>query len=240
MRIAYIGSAHGTSLHRARALDRVGHDVTVIDPFNWLGSSKWMSRWLQYTGGIGVGSLLNNRLFQKTCELRPDFIWIDHGSFLGPDIISRLRSLNVPIINYLIDDPFGKRDGRRFHAYLNALPHYDLVVVVRKQNIEEAKAKGARRVLRVWMSADEIAHHPIHPTQQEFAKFSSEVSFIGRWMPERGPFLFRLIAEKIPLSFWGRGWEKAPEWPSLRPFFRGPRLNDSRSYAAAVRCSKIC
>ncbi len=55
MKIVYIGPAYGTSLHRARALERLGHQVNIIDPWSWLGQSKWVSRWLYHAGGWGVG-----------------------------------------------------------------------------------------------------------------------------------------------------------------------------------------
>jgi hypothetical protein len=54
MRIVYIGQGFGTSLHRMRAIERIGHKVKLVDPWSWLGQTPWMTRWLHHLGGIGV------------------------------------------------------------------------------------------------------------------------------------------------------------------------------------------
>jgi len=240
MRIAYIGPAHGTSVHRAHALERIGHQVSIIDPWAWLGHSKWTARWLHHAGGLGTGLLIGGRLWRATQASRPDLIWVDQGPFIGRSVVRRLRTLGVPIVNYTVDNPFSGRDGRRFQAYLKALPEYDLLAVVREPNIAEAKRAGARKVTQVWRSADEIAHAPraIDPAVRQ--RLASEVAFIGTWMPERGPFLAELIARGVPLSIWGDRWHKAREWPRLRSHWRGPGLYDGEGYAAGILSARIC
>jgi hypothetical protein len=49
-----------------------------------------------------------------------------------------------------------------------------------------------------------------------------------------------LVQHGIPLAIWGDRWSKAPEWPILRPHWRGPGLYDDNSYAMAVQCAKVC
>ena len=39
LRIAYVGRLEGTCLQRAVALERLGHAVSLIDPFDWIGRS---------------------------------------------------------------------------------------------------------------------------------------------------------------------------------------------------------
>jgi len=200
LRIAYIGPARGSCLQRAEALERLGHVVTWIDPYDWIGRSVWMARWLYRTGGLGIGLKINRPIFNAVKRSAPDLIWVDQGQFLGAALIAKLRTLSVPIVNYTIDDPFGGRDGRRFNNYFGALPFYDLLAVVREENVAEAYARGARNVLRVWMSADEIAHRPRVLTDEDARKYASEVCFVGTWFPERGPFMAELVRAGLPLS----------------------------------------
>ena len=240
MRIAYIGPAKGTSLHRARALERLGHNVTVIDPWSWLGDSKWMGRWLYHTGGIGVGLFIDRRIFDEVKKIDPEVIWVNQGEFLGHGLMRKLRSLQVPIVNYTNDDPFNGRDSKRFKRYLKALPYYDLLALVRDVNLEEASSLGTQNAMRIWMSADEELHKPLQLTKQDREKWSSEVAFIGTWMPERGPFMKRLVEKGIPLSIWGDRWYKAKEWPILRRYWRGPGLYNVKDYVKAIQCAKIC
>jgi spore maturation protein CgeB len=136
------------------------------------------------------------------------------------------------------DDPTGGRDGRRFDSLKSALPCYDLCVVVREQNVEEFRALGARRVMRVWMSYDEVAHLPVEITAAERQQYGSEVCFVGTWMPERGPFMARLLELGVPLSIWGDRWQKAPEWNKIKSVWRGPGVFNE-NYPKIVSASKV-
>lgn len=239
MRVAYIGPGTGTSLHRARALQRIGHAVTIIDPWDWLGHSKWVAHWEYSTGAIGVSLLINRRIRAAVRHAKPHLIFVDQGEFLGPRLIRGLREFGAPVVNYCQDDPFPSSRAR-FRAYRKALPFYDLVAVVREPNQREAIESGASRVVRVWRCADEIAHRADSVREELRERFASGVAFVGTWMPERGPFLARLIARDVPLAIWGDRWHKAPEWPIIKPHWRGPGLFRDEEYASAVLSAKIC
>lgn len=239
MRIAYLGPAYGTSLHRAHALERLGHEVVIVDAWAMLPPNRWMARWLHHAGGAGLSHWLNRRIGCAIADAQPDLIWVNQGEFLGPGLLRKLRPLQAPIVNYTIDDPYGGRDGRRFAPYLKAQTYYDLVAVVREPNVSEATQAGARHVIHVYRSADEVAHRPRELTETQRQHFASDVAFIGTWMPERGPFMVELIRQGVPLSIWGDRWHKAPEWPQLAPHWRGPGLTMDDDYAAAILASKV-
>ena len=238
MRIAYIGPNWGTSRHRAEALGRLGHAVTVIDPWNHLGQSPWVARWLHHAGAMGVSRVIDKPILRKVHESAPELIWVDQGPFLGPKLVRDLRPISVPIVNYTIDDPFGGRDRLRFRLYHRALPYYDLVVVVREANVAEARNEGARNVVRVYRSADEVAHRPRALAPDEQRQFASEVAFVGTWMPERGPFIAELVRLGVPVSIWGDRWHKAREWALLKAHWRGHALYDER-YGKVILSAKV-
>jgi hypothetical protein len=239
VRIAYIGPSWGNSRHRSEALKRLGHQVTVIDPWSLLGRSQWAQRWLHHAGAFGSQLFIDKPVFRLVQQSEPDLVWVNQGEFLGPRLLQQLRALSVPIVNYTNDDPFGaRRNGFRFRLYLKALPYYDLLAVVRQVNVQEAIDHGARRVVRVFMSADEAAHNPRAMMANDRDKYASEVVFVGTWMPERGPFLTELIRLGVPLSIVGDGWHKAPEWSAIRPHWRGPGVYDER-YSAIIASAKV-
>jgi spore maturation protein CgeB len=66
------------------------------------------------------------------------------------------------------------------------------------------------------------------------------VTFIGTWMPERGPFIAKLIQLGVPLSLYGNRWERAAEWGTIRKVWRGPGIHNEDDYAKAIQCAKIC
>ena len=239
VRIAYIGPNWGTSLHRAAALRRLGHDVSIVDPWSYFGRSPWVGRWIHYAGAFGMSKLIDKPVLRNVQEADPDLVWVNQGEFLGPHLLKRLRALSVPIVNYMNDDPFGgHRNGLRFRLYLEAVPYYDLLAVVREPNVTEATAHGARRVIRIHMSADEVAHRPRELTHEDLVQYGSEVAFVGTWLSERGPFMAELIRLGLPLAIWGDRWHKAREWSVIQPHWRGPGVYDER-YAKAILSAKV-
>lgn len=245
--ILYFGDSHpaSTSFHRADALRRLGHYVTIQDtdkkareqafsaylwPFHYRTGFRFMQqRMCRWVKGI-VG----------TTE-KPDLIWINSGELLGPRCLKMLKKIGSPIVLYNNDDPTGKRDGAKFDSLLRSLPYYDLCVVMREMNVAEFRARGARRVMRVYMSYDEQAHRPFERPDDIPAGFRSNVAFIGSWMrnEKRDEFLLKLINRGIPLSIWGGRWQKSPHWKALQHAFRGEALG-GRSYVAAIQGAQVC
>jgi hypothetical protein len=198
-----------------------------------------MDRWLHHAGGIGVGFVIDRPLFRAVEAAAPELIFVNQGEFLGPALLHRLRGLCVPIVSYTNDNPFAPPGASRFRFYREALRYYDLLAIVREESVVAAKRWGARNVVRVWMTADEVAHQPCDLTADDRLRFASDVTFIGTWMPERGPFMAELIKRDVPLSIWGDRWQKAPEWRTIAPHWRGPAIWDAYEYGATIQCAKI-
>ncbi|KGM40970.1 hypothetical protein JY96_15460 [Aquabacterium sp. NJ1] len=239
LRILYLGTQSGTCLDRARAYRRLGHHVEHVDPRRLLPATAWTDRVTWRLGGHLLAPWLKPRLQGLLSDLpRFDLCHVDCGEWVTPDVVAMLRQRSDAVISYCIDDPTGPRDGRRFKAYRQAASAYDLLVVMRQANVLEANALGARRVLRVFMSADEVSHAPRPLDETDRTRWCSDVLFLGSWMPERGPFLKGLIERGVPLSIRGAHWHKAPEWPLLQPFWKGGAIGGD-DYARAIQCAKV-
>ena len=143
------------------------------------------------------------------------------------------------MLNYVNDDPFWNSTYWRWKNFLKTVPLLDLLVVVRPQNVDEAKDWGARRVHRVYMAADSISHQALQETSEDRVEWGSEVAFIGSYFPERGPFLAELVERGVPLAIYGPGWERAPEWELLKPYFRKGRVAGD-DYVKAIQYADIC
>jgi spore maturation protein CgeB len=238
--ILYVGADSGTSRHRAQALRRLGNEVFVVDPSRLL-PNRWLAeQWTWKTGALFIEDFIRRSVLDRIPRKDFDFAYVNGGELVGPALVRSLRERCEIVVNYNNDDPYGPRDGKRWRLYLQAISFYDLVVVVRECNVAEAFAAGARDVLRVYMSADEVAHAPRKPSNAECRKWSTDVAFIGTWMPERGPLLARLIDLGVPISIYGDRWHKAWEWPLLKAHLRGGGIYNDDDYAMAVQCAKIC
>ncbi len=236
--ILYLGPQSGTCLDRAHALRRLGHGVTHWDLRQLLHPTPWVDRITWRLGGDHLAPWLMQGLSAKLTKLQFDLCYVDGGEYVTPKVIALLRQHAAKIVNYNIDDPLGPRDGARFRAYRQSLPHYDLNVVVRTENIAEGKDLGAHRMLRVYRSADEISHAPRKLSAHDHQRWDCEVLFLGTWFPERGPFLKQLVEHGVPLTIQGARWQKAREWPLLKNYWRGGAIAGD-DYAKAIQCAKV-
>lgn len=238
LNILYLGMLSGTCLDRANAYRRLGHRVTHIDPRTLLPASSWVDRITWHLGDHWLSPLMTRQLKRTLLGRHFDLCHVDSGEWINRAGVRVLKECADQVINYNIDDPTGSRDTRRFTCYRSAVASYDLVVVVREENVPEVKALGARNVLRVYRSADEVTHAPRSLTPDDQEKWAADVLFVGTWMPERGPFLLRLIELGVPLSIRGARWEKAPEWPQLKAHWKGGHI-EGDDYAKAIQCAKV-
>ena len=239
MSVLFIGPVSGTSAHRQAAFRRLGHAVEVVEPRRWLPASPWIDRFEWHVSPGVLGTVVERRLAAwLAARPRFDLVFVDGGSLVTASAVRLLKRHARFVASFNHDDPFGRRDGARFAAYRKAVPEYDLVTVVRPPNLAEAKAHGARDVLLHPMVSDEVAHAPRAMTAQQIDQWSSEVAFVGSWMPERGPFMLDLVKRGVPLAIFGPRWNKAPEWEALRTFHRADYV-DGEDYAHAVQGAKI-
>lgn len=217
---------------------RLGHDVTHIDPRKLLSASSWIDRITWRAGGQFFAPWIRAGIQRLVGTQRFDIAYVDNGEWVSLMVVRYLKTIARFVINYNIDDPTGPRDGARFKAYRQAVPLYDLLAVVRNENIPELEALGAKHVIRVFRSADEITHAPRPITPAIESEWQSDVLFLGTWMPERGPFLAELIALGVPLTIIGDNWQKAKEWPVLRDHFKKTSVHGDE-YAYAIQCAKV-
>lgn len=238
LNILYLGLNSGTSRDRANAYRRLGHTVTHIDLRALLPSSNVIDQITWHVGDDWLAILVRRALAPKLTSKTFDLCHVDSGEWVTTKTIDLLKKHCRAVINYNIDDPTGNRDFKRFRSYRKSLHAYDLVAVVRSENILEAKALGAKRVVRVFRSSDELTHRRRQVAAEESKDWRTDVLFVGTWMPERGPFLVSLLRAGVPLSIRGSRWSKAPEWEHLRPHWLGGHV-EGDDYALAIQSAKV-
>jgi len=242
LNILYLGPDYGTSRHRAVALRRLGHRVELIDPWAFLPQQTFIKKVIgKLTYEIGPAWMepyVRRRLLAAIKGKRFDVIWSDQCGLIGPNTAPALKEHGRWVLSYVVDDPFGPRDKKRFSLFRKSIRHFDLMAVVRRPNVKEAYALGVPKVVLVLRSADEIAHAPLDLTSEEKARWASEVTFIGTWMPERGPFIAELMRLGVPIALYGDRWHKAPEWPVIKKAWRGPGLVGD-AYVKAIQTTKV-
>lgn len=229
--ILYVGSPNGTSGHRAAALERLGHHVHRVNPYDAL--SRHWRLWLARTGGAGVDARVARALSEGVGARVFDIAFVDSGEVLGPKCLALLRAAAFTVVNYNADNPYldPPPERQRWALLRSALPLYDLCVSFRRPNQEaNMLAAGVRNPFVTWLCADEMAHRA---PETILDAFRSKVVFAGTWMPGRGRIMSRLLDLGVPLTIDGPRWDKAPERARLAPVLRHGYL-DTMAYAQSV------
>ena len=242
--ILYFGSSGSNSQLRAEALIRLGHKVIVIDPIKLFGRRTRLSSFIDYRTGY---ILIQRKLLAilkaniPNFDILPGVIWVNSGEYFGSRILKWLRlKYKCKIVLYQNDDPTGFRDGNRFISLLNALPFYDLCVFVRAETTLEALSLGAKQVLRVFPSYDEICHDFDINNLSQSHEAKLIVSFVGTLIPneKRDKFLVNLIQAGLPLTLVGNKWSRSSLWPKLKTIYEGSALTGN-DYSIALRNAAI-
>ena len=216
MKLLYIGPNSGTSALRIKAFKRGGHFVDIVDPGLLLPALPFIGPWTWHMGALGLDELISKRLLTAVPTFDYDLAFIDPGNLVSKSLIRKLRDHVGVVVSFNLDNPFVQRDGARWRMFLSALPEYDLFVTPRLSSVDAAFRHGARHAVRLFQCADEVRDRPRALTEEQRRRFTSDVCFVGTWMPERGPFLKGLIDLGVPLTIYGTGWRKAPEYYTIR------------------------
>ncbi len=238
MKILYIGLDGGTCRQRRFALERMGHELFVVDPYAALPLRRWSHGWSIKTGALGMGGFVRRGVLSAIGARQFDLVLVDNGELIDPAMVRALKQRAPAVVLFNLDHPFSPRDAPRWSLLLRALPLYDLFATPRKPTADAARAAGIRNVMQMDFAADEMVHRPIRLDDADKTRFASDVVFVGTWMPERGPILKRLIERGVPLRIYGSRWRKAPEYADLAPHIVDGEMvgND---YAKALQGAKI-
>jgi len=239
MRILYVSRNVGTTKLRFQILEKLGHDVTFVNPNSALPKSRLAGPWLWRFGGPGYDRLAANYLAPRVKGQTWDVAWVDSGDVVGRRAMKILKSVAKKVMLFNVDNPFVARDGRRWDILKTVLAEYDLYVTVRASTVDLAAMHGSRRTVRLFQACDKDVNTRKTLSDADIAHFSSDVSFIGTWMPGRDDFAADLLARGVPLKVFGPNWEKSPRFEQLKGAVVAGELS-STDYAKALQCAKIC
>lgn len=240
--ILYLGSlsAGSTSCHRAKALQRLGHEVIPLDPYAILPQACRILQWIDWHTGfwrIQRQLLRCLRLRLEETSVEPSLIWVNSGELFGPSILRWLKfHFRCPLVLYCNDDPTGPREWSHFSTLRRSFVFYDLGVCPREVNELEWISLGMARAMRVWFSYDELAHF----SQQPIESPDLTICFLGRNFrrEQRDGHLLALLERGVPLVIYGDRWQHSPYWHRLQPFYYGTGLKDA-AYAAQLSKSAL-
>ena len=245
LKILYAGplDERASALYRLWALERAGQQTVALNAQRFFGEGIGGKVEFRLGTTLGIGPAVtrfNREVLQMARETKPEVMWGDKLVFMLPKTLDALRGMGITTVNYSIDNPFGPRGDRGWDIYMKCIPHYDLHVVQRSQNILDYKARGARDALKIQTAYEPTLQFP-PPEGWSDTDRDREVSFIGTPYDERPEFLLRLKREfGLPVTVSGARWmwERRMNAEAMREIFQGDEIF-LREYREAIWRSKI-
>jgi spore maturation protein CgeB len=242
MKILYAAgmSPNDTSLYRLWALERLGHRVVPLNAYEHRSKTAVVHKIeMRLSAGPSVDRI-NRELLRLAEAERPDVLWADKLLFMRPETLDRLRAMGIATVSYMIDNPFGPRRDPGWRLYMKDIPHYDLHVVQRDQNIKDYRERGARDVIKIQTAYEPTIQFP-PPADWSDANRDREVSFIGTPYDRRGEFLTRLWKEfGVPVSVsGGLVWKEHLSGEAVAAMYRGHGELYREEYREGIWKSKI-
>lgn len=237
MRVLVAGDWH-SDLHEQevlKALRRLGHEVAEF---------KWHTYYSDDgSSGTGITNLLkrvqnkyvvgpeiykiNRDFVAKACDFRPDMVFVYRGTHIDASALKAVRTC-IPdciLVGYSNDDPFAPAQPHYlWRHFLAGIPHYDLMLAYRHENLHAFRNAGAKRVelMRSWYVADR--NYPVELSDTEKAQFASDVVFIGHYEPDlRLDCLEEIVRQGLnlrlfgPTKYWAKPLSQSPLLRHLAP-----------------------
>ena len=214
-KILFVGDLNefGRGYQRCTTLKDLGHDVvplthSIISKSKKISLPSFISRVFTKLRIPLDEMKVNKKCLQVMRSCSFDIVWIEKGNMIWPQTLRRIKKIQpgVKLVSCSEDDMYAKHGHSLW--YRLGLKFYDVVFTTKKYNLKELINFGAQKTILFLDSFDERIHRPWVLSAEELKKFSSEVSAIGAFEPERAESILFLANKGIRVSVWGIGWEK--------------------------------
>ena len=147
----------------------------------------------------------NSAIMDSVRANAPEIMWVEKGVFVWPFTLREAREQGVKFLVLYSPDNYFLRQNSSRHLW-NGLPLYDIVVTTKTHNVDRLREKGAKFVSLSGNAFDPEIHRPVLFTDEEKKEYLCDVSFIGRWEPEREKWLEKVASLDVKLNIWGYRW----------------------------------
>ena len=237
MKILIIGNRAGTHIGGCfeKAALELNHDVQVLESHVAMAAPFWMRRYYWWFRGKRPAKLLEfGQAVLAVCQKwKPDYILATGIAPLDQAILKKLGALGTYRINYLTDDPWNS--SHRANWFMRALPSYDIIVSVRRTNLEDLYSIGCKKVFYLPFAYQPNIHFPEEPASlEEKSQLSSDIIFAGGGDIDRVPYITALLQTGVKVALYGTYWDR---FQQTRDHTHG-QANIS-TLRKAITCSKV-
>ena len=237
MKILFVGELIGNSGYHYKILKKKKKNIHVINP-SFLFRKIYILRLLFIHISPKIFEKIIDLYFVYKVKNLYDIIYVTSGEYIGKKTIINLKKNTHKIILYCPDNPFVKRDKKRWVLFKQSAKYYDRIVYIQPSRIKLAKKHGLANHYLINPHYERSIHKKHKITKYFKKRFNSDVIFIGTWFPDRGRFIKRIIEANIDIKIYGSRWDKDPFYKILKSKINLGHF-DGPIYSKLIQSSKI-
>ena len=209
LKVMVINPIYGGSLPTAKycaaAFKELGHDVCSVNCQDFADSFRAIQGITQIKENSQILStrfkeMISDVILSKAAEFKPDFILALAQAPLEEATIFRLRTLEVPIAFWFVED------FRTLTYWKDIARKYDYFFTIQKGTFfNELKSKGVQNYYYLPQACSPDVHTPINMATEERNKYLADLSFMGAAYYNRKNIFPRLL--DFDFKVWGTGWD---------------------------------
>lgn len=231
MKILFLGHLGGNSKYHYINLKKKFKNISAIDLDTYFRKFKIIGYIFNNVSPLIFEQIIYLYIVLKNLK-EFDLIYVTSGEYFGGNTIKLLKKKCKKIILYCPDNPFVKRDNKRWKLLLKSINIYDHVVFIQPSREKYTKKNKIKNYSIFYPHYEDKVHKKISN------KKKYDVVFIGTWFPERGKFIKELIKKGLNIKVFGSRWNKDPEYEKYSEFFVVKNFS-SKEYSLIINFSKI-
>jgi spore maturation protein CgeB len=206
--VGFRGETHiGASL--AGAAERLGVKYAFVEAGRAWRAPRLVRMVSWRLGGHRPPALraVSHEIASACARWRPRWLVTTGLAPVDAPTLATIGRLGITRLNYLTDDPWNP--SSRSQWFFDALPHYDHVFSPRRANLDDLRQQGCPEVTYLPFGYDPDLCFIQEPANaEEWARFTTDVAFVGGADPDRVPILEAVIQTGVQVALYGGYWDR--------------------------------
>lgn len=199
MNILFIGAKSGNSYLAYKTLKLINKKVDLINTDEILTNLEKKIYYFLYPQ-LYIKKI--NKFYQIKIIKKYDKVFFYNCEYITEKIIDFFKKNKIKTIFYCADNPFLKRDKKRWNLVKEIINKFDLVIFQQKNRekyIKQYKIKNFVTILPPYFKKN---HY------KKSKKSIKDIVFVGTWFKERGIFFYKLLKLGLKVDIYGNRWDK--------------------------------
>tara|TARA_B100000787_G_scaffold169452_1_gene160671 strand:+ start:1547 stop:2575 length:1029 start_codon:yes stop_codon:yes gene_type:complete len=200
MKILFVGANEGNSRNSYLSIKKIYPKTKILDTSKIL--NKFYYKIFYHIAPFFFNRIINT-FYKREVNSFYDLIFLFNVDLINENSLNQIKKKSKKIYYFCADNPFVKRDKKKWYFIKKIICEFDLVIFHQKSRekfVKEYKIKKFVTILPPYYKNIHLIKNRKKPIKQ--------IVFVGTWFPERGKFFYELKKRGLNFDICGMRWNK--------------------------------